>query len=160
MIVVCRRSPEQRHLHDEKGEPSMGLFKDFKDMKDMVSAAPGMIDSAQQLSANAQAQAAASQAQFGAPGGAQAYVNNLNAGINGEPDPKQLEPIRGVSLETYTAIIKELGARGNDQSLLPEIASSRGINPSDWDKAKEGWGARIKDDRALGSKFNSLYTAP
>ena len=137
----------------------MGLFKDFKDMKDMVNAAPGMIDSAQQLQANAQAQAAAAQAQFGAPGGAQAYVNNLNAGINGEPDPKQLEPINGVSLEAYTAIIKELGARGNDQSLLPEIAQSHGVNAADWDKAKEGWGARIKDDRAVGTKFNTLYTA-
>ncbi len=137
----------------------MGLFKDFKDMKDMVNAAPGMIDSAQQLQANAQAQAAAAQAQFGAPGGAQAYVNNLNAGINGEPDPKQLEPISGVSLEAYTAIIKELGARGNDQSLLPEIAQSHGVKPADWDKAKEGWGARIKDDRAVGTRFNALYTA-
>ena len=78
----------------------MGLFKDLKDMKDMVSAAPGMIDSAQ-----------------------------------------------------------ELGARGNDQSLLPEIAQSHGVMPADWEKAKEGWGARIKDDRALGSKFNALYTS-
>src|SRR3978361_1793119 len=139
----------------------MGLFKDFKDMKDMVSAAPGMIDSAQQLAANAQAQAAASQAQFGAGGmgGAQAYANNRNAGINGEPTAAALEPIAGVSLETYTAIIKELGARGNDQSLLPEIAQPKGVQPADWEKAKEGWGGRIKDDRALGSKFNTLYTS-
>jgi hypothetical protein len=141
----------------------MGLFKEFKDMKDMVSAAPGMMESAQQLSANAQAQAAAYQAQAAqmqAPGGAQAYVNNLNAGINGEPSAEALAPINGVSLEAYTAVIKELGARGNDQSLLPEIAQSQGIKPADWEKAKEGWGARIKDDRALGTKFNALYTAP
>jgi hypothetical protein len=138
----------------------MGLFKEFKDMKDMVSAAPGMMESAQQLSANAQAQAAATQAQFGAGGlGAQAYVNNLNAGINGEPSAEALVPINGVSLEAYTAVIKELGARGNDQSLLPEIAQSKGITPADWEKAKEGWGARIKDDRALGSTFNTLYTS-
>ena len=137
----------------------MGLFKDFKDMKDMVSAAPGMIDSANELAANAQAQAAGQQAQFGAGGmGGQAYVNNLNAGINGEPSADALKPISGVTLETYTAIIKELGARGNDQSLLPEIAQSHGVKPADWEKAKEGWGARIKDDRALGSKFNTLYT--
>jgi hypothetical protein len=141
----------------------MGLFKDFKDMKDMVEAAPGMIDSAQQLQANAQAQAAAAQAQFGAGGmgamGGQAYVNNLNAGMNGEPSAEALAPISGVSLEAYTAVIKELGARGNDQSLLPEIAQSKGITPADWETAKEGWGARIKDDRALGSRFNTLYTS-
>jgi hypothetical protein len=141
----------------------MGLFKQIKDMKDMVESAPGMIESSQQLAANAQAQAAAYQAQAAqlqAPGGAQAYVNNLNAGINGEPSAEALTPIDGVTLETYTAIIKELGARGNDQSLLPEIASSHGVKATDWEKAKEGWGARIKDDRALGSKFNALYTAP
>ena len=137
----------------------MGLFKDFKDMKDMVEAAPGMMTSAQQLQANAQAQAAAAQAQFGPGGaGAQAYVNNLNTNIHGEPTAEALAPIDGVTLETYTAIIKELGARGNDQSLLPEIAQSHGVKPADWEKAKEGWGARIKDDRALGSKFNTLYT--
>jgi hypothetical protein len=132
-------------------------------MKDMVEAAPGMIDSAQQLQANVQAQQAAAQAQYGAGGmgamGGQAYVNNLNAGINGEPTAAALEPIAGVSLETYTAIIKELGARGNDQSVLPEIAQSKGVQPADWEAAKEGWGARIKDDRALGSRFNTLYTS-
>src|ERR1700710_430755 len=79
---------------DKKGNPLMGLFKDFKDMKDMVQAAPGMIDSAQQLQVNAQAQATAAQAQFGAGGmGGQAYVNNLNAGINGEPSADALKPI-------------------------------------------------------------------
>ncbi len=145
----------------------MGLFKQIKDMKDMVEAAPGMMESANQLGANAQAQAAAAQAQaaqFQAgqfqAGGAQAYVNNLNAGINGEPTAEALEPINGVTLETYTAIVKELGACGNDQSLLPEIAQSHGVKPADWEKAKEGWGARMKGDLALGSKFNALYTAP
>ncbi len=32
----------------------MGLFKGMKDMKDMVAAAPGMVESAQQMGANAQ----------------------------------------------------------------------------------------------------------
>jgi hypothetical protein len=136
----------------------MGLLKGFKDMKDMVEAAPGMIQSANELGANAQAQAAAAQQMQAQMGGGQAYVNNLNAGIYGEPSAAQLEAIAGVSLETYTAIIKELGARGNDQSLLPEIAQSKGVSIADWDTAKEGWGARIKDDRAVGSKFNTLYT--
>jgi hypothetical protein len=136
----------------------MGLLKGFKDMKDMVQAAPGLIESANELGANAQAQAAAAQQMQAQMGGGQGYVNNLNAGIYGEPSAAQLEPIAGVPLETYTAIIKELGARGNDQSLLPEIAQSKGVSVADWDKAKEGWGARIKDDRAVGSKFNTLYT--
>ena len=79
--------------------------------------------------------------------------------VSGEPTAAALEHINGVSLETYTAIMRELGARGNDESLLPLVAQSRGISPSDWRRAQEGWGARIKGDRALGTKFNTLYTA-
>ena len=42
----------------------MGLFKQMKDMKNVVAAAPGMIDQAQQMQANAQQmQAAAGQMQ-------------------------------------------------------------------------------------------------
>lgn len=40
----------------------MGLFKSLKDMKDMVHEAPEMIATANDLSANAQANAAAQQA--------------------------------------------------------------------------------------------------
>ena len=32
----------------------MGLFKQMKDMKDLVHAAPGMIDQSQEMAANAQ----------------------------------------------------------------------------------------------------------
>ena len=40
----------------------MGFLKQFKDMKEMVVAAPGMIDQAQTLGAQAQQMAAAQQA--------------------------------------------------------------------------------------------------
>jgi hypothetical protein len=70
-----------------------------------------------------------------------------------------LRPINGVTFEVYTAIVRELGARGNDQGLLPEIARSRGVAPADWAKAMEGWGARIKADRAISARFNLLYTS-
>jgi hypothetical protein len=135
----------------------MGLFKGIKDMVQMVEAAPALIESSQELAANAQAQAAAAQ-QLQAGGGAQAYVNSLNTQLNGEVKPGNLEAVSGVSLESYTAVIKELGSYGNDQSKLPQIAQSKGISPTDWEAAKEVWGARIQDDRALGSKFNALYT--
>ena len=53
----------------------MGIFKQMKDMKDMVNAAPGLVEQAQQMGAQAQqmaaAQRAAAQAQMGQYGGAQ-----------------------------------------------------------------------------------------
>jgi hypothetical protein len=134
----------------------VGFLKGIKDMTEMVAAAPGLIESSQQMAANAQAQQAAAQ-QMQA-GGAQSYVNAMNEQNAGEPKAGNLEPIAGVTLETYTAIIRGLGAYGNDQSALPQIAQSKGIAPADWEKAKEGWGARIQDDRAIGSRFNTLYT--
>jgi hypothetical protein len=69
------------------------------------------------------------------------------------------DPISGVTLERYTAIIRQLGARGNDHALLPEIAAASGIAAADWEVASHGWGARIKTHRAVGSKFNALYTS-
>jgi hypothetical protein len=134
----------------------MGLFKGIKDMKDMVGAAPGHMESAQQLQANAQAQAAAAQ-QMQA-GGGQAYVNALNAQNAGEPRAGNLEPITGVTLETYTTIVKGLGASAGDEAAGILAAQAHGVNAADWSTAKAGWGERIKDDRAIGSRFNTLYT--
>ncbi len=134
----------------------MGLFKGIQDMKDMVEAAPGLVESAQQMQANAQAQAAMAQQMQG--GGAQAYVNSLNTLNAGEPQPGNLEPIAGVTLETYTAIIKGLGANAGDEAAGEQAAVAHGVKAADWTAAKAGWGARIKDDRAIGSRFNTLYT--
>ena len=146
----------------------MGLFKQIKDMKDMVESAPGLIESSNEMAANAQAQAAAYQAQAaqfqagGYPGAmpGQAYVNNLGTQMHGEPTAEALAPINGVTLETYTAIIKSVGAQGTDQAVLDQAAVAHGVKPADWAAAKDGWGARLKGDRALGAKFNTLYTAP
>jgi hypothetical protein len=77
----------------------------------------------------------------------------------GEPKPGNLEPIAGVTLETYTKIIKSLGANAGDESAQVMAAQANGVNAGDWSTAKEGWGARIKDDRAIGSRFNTLYTS-
>jgi phage-related minor tail protein len=40
----------------------MGIFKQIKDMKDMVNAAPALVEQAQQMGAQAQQMAAAQQA--------------------------------------------------------------------------------------------------
>jgi hypothetical protein len=130
----------------------MGLFKSIKDMKDMTAAAPGLVESATRLGAQAQAQAAAMQ-QLGAQG----YVDGVNAASYGEPTPEALEPIAGVDLETYATVVKGIAAFGYDAARLPEVAATHGIGAEDWSTAQTGWGERIQADRALGARFNLLY---
>lgn len=122
----------------------MGLFKQMKQMKDVVAEAPDMIASAQAMqesqAAAAQAQAAAAQAQ-------------ANAAVGGQ----SAEPIAGVSLELYAEISREVTARGGDQSLAPSIAAARGIDQASWDAAVAGWNDRMRTDPAIATRFNQLW---
>ena len=117
----------------------MGLFKQMKDMKNVVNAAPGMIDQAQQLGAQAQAAAQANANQQFAAGG---------------PD---FEPIGGVSLDLYAEISRELANRGYDQSQAVEVAASKGVSAENWQSAMDGWNGRMKTNPAVGQQFNKLY---
>jgi hypothetical protein len=131
----------------------VGLFKQMKDMKQMVDAAPDMVKQAQQMGAQAQemqaAQMAAAQQQMAAA---------QTAGQPGGVSDAELEPIAGVSLEQYATISKGLAAYGYDQSKAVEVAASHGVSPESWQQALEGWNARIKANRAIGAEFNKLYT--
>lgn len=133
----------------------MNLFKAMTDMKDMVAAAPGLIESAQQYQAHAQTLAAAAPTM----GSGQAYVNAVNTQTFGEPTSEALAPIAGVTLDTYARIVKGIAPFGYDQARLPEVAAAHGVAAGDWLVAQEGWSARIQADRAVGSRFNQLYTA-
>ena len=126
----------------------MDIFKGLSDMKDMVAAAPGLIESANEMAASAQANAAAYQQQV--PG---------SAAPAPEPQAGNLDPIAGVSLELYAQISKDLGTVGYDQSKAPEIAAKHGVSGANWGLAEKGWGDRIRADRGVGVKFNALYTA-
>ena len=131
----------------------MGLFKQMKDMKDMVAAAPGAIDQANQLSANAQAMAAQQQAAANqAMAGQQAAVAAAAVG----PD---FEPINGVSLGLYAQISKDLAAVNYDQTQAPALANARGVVASDWEAAVAGWNARMQTNPGVGQQFQALYSA-
>lgn len=150
----------------------MGLFTQLGQLKDLVVAAPGLIDSAHQLAATAQSQAAMSStvmtgasglpfATTGLPGtiGSQSAVDAANLALHGEPDPAMLEPIAGVDLAAYARVSKGIAAYGYDTSRLVDVARGLGIAPADWELASAGWAARIQADRAVGSRFNQLYTS-
>jgi hypothetical protein len=137
----------------------MGIFKQIKDMKDMVNAAPGLVQQAQQMGAQAQqmaaAQQAAAQAQMAQYGGQQAG----GFGQAATPAGPDFEPIDNVSLDQFAAVTKAVAAFNYDGSKLPEIAASRGIPAYAWETACNGWNERIKSNPAVAQRYNLLYRA-
>lgn len=134
----------------------MGLFKSIKDMKDMVHAAPGMIEQTQQMGANAQAMQAQAMAQQQAVM-AQAQAHQQAAAGNLAPQAGGLDPIAGVSLQQYAVIVKAIAPLNYDQSALPGIAASHGIDGASWQQAHDGWNARIQGDPAVARAFSDVY---
>src|ERR1700733_4674315 len=130
----------------------MGIFKQMKDMKDMVSAAPGLIEQAQQMGAAQQAAAQARMAQYG---GGQPGAFGQQAAPAG-PD---FEPIDGVTLEQFAAVGKAVAAYNYDGTKLPGIAASMGIPGPAWESASRGWNERMMANAAVAPRYNQLYRA-
>ena len=132
----------------------MGIFKQMKDMKDMVTAAPGLVEQAQQMGAQAQ-QMAAAQARLAQLGGTQPGAFGQQAAPAG-PD---FEPIDGVTLEQFAAVGKAVAAYNYDGTKLPEIAASKGIPGPAWESASRGWNDRMMANPAVAQRYNQLYRA-
>lgn len=130
----------------------MGLLKDFKDLKNVVAAAPDMIDEAQKMAANAQAMAAQQQ-QAAAAMMAQQQQAVAAAAVG--PD---FDPVAGVSLEQYVEVAKGLAEYNYDQNMAVQVAGMKGIAADAWQTASDGWNARIKANPAVAQRFNALYT--
>ena len=143
----------------------MGMLKRMKDMRDMVEAAPGMVQQAQQLGAQAQQMAAAQQAAMQAQYQAGGYQGATNQGVPNQGVPNQgaapggadFEPIAGVSLDQYVAVSKGVAAYGYDQSKLVDVAAAEGIAAVAWDMAYRGWNERIQRNPAVAQRFNQIY---
>jgi hypothetical protein len=137
----------------------MGFLRQMRDMKDMVNAAPGMIEQAQTLGAQAQEMAAAQQAAAQQQAAAAMAAANIGGAPGVSTAKGQLDPIAGVSLEAYARVSKGLAAYNYDQSKAPLVAEQHGISAADWDTATAGWNARITADRSVGAAFNAAYQA-
>ena len=138
----------------------MGMLKRMKDMRDMIEAAPGMVQQAQQLGAQAQQMAAAQQAAMQAQYQAGAYPGAANQGAANQgaaPAGADFEPIAGVSLDQYVAVSKGVAAYGYDQSKLVDVAAAEGIAAPSWDLAYRGWNERIQRNPAVAQRFNQIY---
>jgi len=123
----------------------MGIFKSFADMSKMAQAAPGLIQQAQELQAQA--------AQY------QQSMDLMAQPLTAEPQPGNLEPIAGVDLEQYARVTKGIAPYGYDESQLVAVAATLGIGPQAWAEAQAGWAARIQADRGVGRRFNEIYSA-
>lgn len=138
----------------------MGMFKQMKDMKNMVEQAPDMINQAQQLGAQAQEMGAAQQAAaMQQQQQAMAAANAAAAAGGMTADGADFSPINGVTLEQYASICKGLGAGAADPAQAHAAAAAAGIDAADWDAAMAGWGQRMQGGTAVGQKFNALYQA-
>jgi hypothetical protein len=131
----------------------VGMFKQLKDAKKAVEAAPGLIDNAMQMGAQAQEMAAAQQAAMQQQAAQQAAAQQVAAT---GPD---FEPIAGVSLELFAEVCKGLAAHGYDQSKAADIAAAKGVKAADWQQALDGWNARVKANPAVAQQFNLHYQA-
>jgi hypothetical protein len=141
----------------------MGMMKRMKDMRDMVNAAPGMMQQAQEMQAQAQAMGAQAQqyaaAQQAAAQAQMAAAQGQFAQPGAAPTGPDFEPIAGVSLELFAVISKGVAAYNYDAAKLPEVAASKGVDADTWDEASRGWNDRMKANPAVAQRFNLLYRA-
>ena len=133
----------------------MGMFKQMKDAKKAVEAAPGIIDQSMQMADQAQQMAAAQQLAAQQQMAAQQVAQQQPAATSG-PD---FEPIAGVSLELFAEVSKGLAAVGYDQSKAVEIAASKGVSAENWQQALDGWNVRVKANPAVAQRFSAAYHA-
>ena len=123
----------------------MGLFKGMKDMKDAVAGAPGMIDQAQQMQANA----AAYQANMGMAGGVPQPI---------DPNDPILAPINGIDLMRYAQLLKAIGYyQLKSQEQIDAYMQSGGHSPEDWQPAYDGWNERFKANMSLSSLYAQYF---
>lgn len=118
----------------------MGFFKQGKDPKG-ADAVSGLVEQSQQLAAAYQ----------------QAALHQQAASGQLQPQPGGLDPIAGVSLQQYAIIVKAIAPLNYDQSALPGIAASHGVDGASWQAAHDGWNARIQGDPAVARAFSDIY---
>ena len=71
--------------------------------------------------------------------------------------PELLEPIEGVTLEAYAAIVGQLVAGGDLDTLVRQA----GLDRARYDRVAEGWGARMAQDAtfAVAIAYGAAFTA-
>jgi len=53
--------------------------------------------------------------------------------------------------------VKAIAPLNYDQSALPGIAASHGVDSASWQQAHDGWNARIQGEPAVAKAFSDIY---
>jgi hypothetical protein len=121
----------------------MGLFKQMKQMKDVVAEAPDLVRSSMEMQEAMQAAPP--------PGSAPAAGESGATGLDDET-------ISNVSLAKYAEICRVGTERGiTDLAGVAGVAAEHGVSASDWNTAMNGWNARFAHDTAAAMRFNALW---
>ncbi|MEZ5221296.1 MAG: hypothetical protein R2743_07355 [Ilumatobacteraceae bacterium] len=76
------------------------------------------------------------------------------------PDPsgmdEVLQPIAGVGLELYAAIVRSIAVFEHDLSMLTSMAALHGVDHDTWERARRGWSARLAEHPAVDHLFRVL----
>lgn len=138
------------------------MFRRIREMKAMLEGADALSGQAQVLGAGGQqlamAQQAVRQARLAQGDGRRAAygLGDDAPAVYSKVSPN-FQPIAGVSLETYAAIVKCAAAFGHDPSKMADAAAARGISSVALQMAVTGWNARLRSDAAVARRFNLRY---
>ncbi len=124
----------------------MGTFKQIEDMRDVMAAAPLMIDLGRRRPANAPS--------FGA---GPRPVRPVVCGSPIRPGDPRLASIAGVDLATYVYVIKGAVGQGLRAGAVVARAQSAGVEPGAWSVAANGWPERLRADLSLAVHYSTLY---
>ena len=126
----------------------MGIFKQFRDMANVVAVAPQLVDQARQMQVQAQAYSqAAGQATWPAFAGTSTI----------DPTDPRLAPIAGVSLLTYIRVVKGAAEQNLGADAVVARAASLGAARDAWQQAAYEWPARMRNDLNLATHYGTLY---
>ena len=68
------------------------------------------------------------------------------------------DPIEGVGLDEYTALIAEILGRGLiGREQVEAFVTGRGVTPGAWPEVESGWVARIAGHRAVRTRYALMY---
>jgi hypothetical protein len=128
----------------------VGLFRHWRTVREVIREAPAAVEQAREV------QRAYRDGGPGHPAEAAAAA----AMPPSRPlEPGELEPIAGVSLETYARIVKTSADRGGGRDGLLAVARDHGVDAASWDAATAGWTARFQANLTLASRYGAIYQA-
>ena len=67
-----------------------------------------------------------------------------------------LEPIAGVGIELYAAIVRSIAVFDHDLSMLSSMAALHGVGHDAWERARRGWSERLAEHPAVDHVFRVL----